>query len=48
MSALSNGDGDGTPENMEMLQTLQEMLVKISHIEVCKFTDKGAAIIICC
>ena len=34
MAALSNDDGDGSPGNMEMLQTLQEMLVKISHIEV--------------
>lgn len=40
-------DGDWTSENMEMLQTLQEMLVKISHIEVCKFTDKRAAVICC-
>lgn len=34
---VSNDDNsDGTRENLDVLQALQEMLVKISHIEVNK------------
>ena len=40
------GNNDGTPENLEMLQALQEMLVKLSHIEVSKFIDNKRAVII--
>ena len=36
---LSNSSGDSIPRDLEMLQSLQEMLVKISHIEVSIFAN---------
>ena len=46
MPVLSNNGSNGAPENLEMLQALQEMLVKLSHIEVSRFAVKRAVIIL--
>lgn len=40
MPVAGNESSGETPKNLETLQTLQEMLVKMSHIEVNKVVDK--------
>ena len=46
MPVPSNNGRDGVPENLDVLQALQEMLVKMSRIEVSKYINKMAVIML--